>query len=71
MRLHGEFACTITRESTWSIVIHYQIFSFQVKPLAAKGYRKMTQLYNPSDLGVNWLCLCVLVHFFYDESEAR
>ena len=29
-----------------------------------KGDSKMTQLYNPSDLGVNWLCLCVLAHFF-------
>lgn len=46
--------------------IHYQIFS-----LATKGHRKIMQLYNPSHLGVNWLCLCVLAHFFDDESEAR
>ena len=59
------------KESTWPIAIHYQISSFQVKPLATKKRSKITQLHSLSDLGVNWLCLCDLAHFFDDDSEAR
>ena len=68
-QLHGEFAHT--KESTWPIAIHYQISSFQVKLLATKRRSKKTQIHDPSDLGINWLCLCDLAHFFYDDSEAR
>ena len=64
--IHGEFACTITKESTWSIAIH-----FSSETTFHKRAEENDTAIQSIRFGGKLALFMRFGTFFYDESEAR